>query len=210
MEFFQCSEIQQEEHFMRNENKDWKPEVGKTAWAMFGCCCQQVSVTKVKEVEYFGEDTVWIEAPGFGERTMQVELLHPTHWEALKSIKVYDLQGNEVLPPPRRSVEEVIDEYKKSPEYAERRKVEGRALQIMLSDEAARMNWSWDDCMRMASENPAIPDHTHLLHHFVGVCSECGKSIELDPPTSDAMTKLATTAYSMDLSYKPEREGDGC
>ena len=75
---------------------------------------------------------------------------------------------------------------------------------------AARMNWTWDDCMRMASENPAIPDHTHLLHHFVGVCSECGKPIELDPPTSEAMTKLATTAYSMDLSYKPEREGDGC
>ena len=203
---------------MRNENKDWKPEVGKTAWLFGNKRITLVSIVKKKRSSAWkkGSDPAMVSqytyhCQGGGVNDWFGKFgLFPTPEAALASIKVYDLQGNEVLPPPRRSVEEVIDEYKKSPEYAERRKVEGRALQIMLSDEAARMNWSWDDCMRMASENPAIPDHTHLLHHFVGVCSECGKSIELDPPTSDAMTKLATTAYSMDLSYKPEREGDGC
>ena len=296
MEFFQCSEIQQEEHFMRNENKDWKPEVGKTAWLFGNKRITLVSIVKKKRSSAWkkGSDPAMVSqytyhCQGGGVNDWFGKFgLFPTPEAALASIKVYDLDGNEVLPPRRRSVEEVIEEYKQSPEYADRREKEKMYIPLLTDSENKAMmasrgwhsiNYPCDDPSQavafcetvdlnevlrewmetpivftstskqryeqalrtiaekaefffvdanypdpaeligqleeiakksLAGENPVIPDHTHLLHHFVGVCSECGKSIELDPPTTEAMTKLATTAYSMDLSYKPEREGNGC
>ncbi len=128
----------------------WKPEVGKTAWAVRGNSVQHVEITKISG------DMVWNTSKGWGEVWTVPFGLFPTAEAALASIKVYDLEGNEVLPPPRRSVQEIIDEYKESPEYAARREIENRAFRIMLSDEAGMMNWSFDDCMRMAEKEPNV------------------------------------------------------
>jgi hypothetical protein len=77
----------------------WRPEAGKTAWMMAGCCCIEVAITGVEEIDGFGHDNIKIEAKGFGERSVQEALLHPSAESALASIRVYDISGKEAEAP---------------------------------------------------------------------------------------------------------------
>ncbi len=69
----------------------WKPEVGKTAWAVRGNSVQHVEITKISG------DMVWNTSKGWGEVWTVPFGLFPTAEAALASIKVYDLEGNEVV-----------------------------------------------------------------------------------------------------------------
>lgn len=77
---------------MNTENKDWKPEVGKTAWLMAGSRLQEV-----KCLGNFWSDEIEVLFPGFGKRHVKICLLFPTAEAALASIKVYDIHGKEVV-----------------------------------------------------------------------------------------------------------------
>ena len=76
-----------------SESKEWKPEVGHTAW-YFDPNERQViraaTVTGRSEVNY---DHYWLKHATVRHYT----LLFPTAEAALASIKVYDLEGNEVV-----------------------------------------------------------------------------------------------------------------
>ena len=83
---------------METENKDWKPEVGKTAWL--------ASAHNVMQLEIIEEG---ISAPpsfrckGMGfDAFIFAYKLFPTPEAALASIKVYDLEGKEVVIPRAR------------------------------------------------------------------------------------------------------------
>jgi len=81
-----------------NEKLDWKPEIGKTAWLMAGNSLTEVMV--LGEFHNIGGG-YRIGYRGCVERLCATHLLFPTPEEALASIRVYDLEGKEVLIPPR-------------------------------------------------------------------------------------------------------------
>jgi len=78
---------------MENENKDWKPEVGKTVWYLSGLVCQEVKVLGI----------YWHKAnlgnPDLFVLNADISELFPTPEAALASIKIYDLEGKEVVIP---------------------------------------------------------------------------------------------------------------
>ena len=88
---------------METENKDWKPEVGKTAWIVsWRSCISKVLINSIKNtgtglrIEYTEHGAIrgdiLIKS---GERLT----FFPTPKAALASIKVYDLEGKEVVIP---------------------------------------------------------------------------------------------------------------
>ena len=92
---------------METENKDWKPEVGKTAWTVRtedGSFSSEVYEVVVKFLDRHSEDFVWCLSHGWGTSSYRKASLFPTPEAALASIKIYDLEGKEVLIP-RASVE---------------------------------------------------------------------------------------------------------
>lgn len=86
-----------------SENKDWKPEVGKTA-----CVVVFNNVYEMLITEILGEDspkpgykgTIW-QNPWTNECNPEISSrdIYPTAEAALASIKVYDLEGKEVVIP---------------------------------------------------------------------------------------------------------------
>jgi len=72
-------------------DKEWKPEVGKTAWIVrYGTCREGF-------VDYLDDDVAQISMIGFTRLELKPSCLFPTAEAALASIKVYDLEGNEVV-----------------------------------------------------------------------------------------------------------------
>ena len=90
-----------------SESKEWKPEVGKTAWGVVGVHIYQYTIVG----ECRGSEMVAISPNNSdfrGERYVHRHLIYPTALDALKSIKVYDLEGNEVVV--SRAQDKIIDE----------------------------------------------------------------------------------------------------
>jgi hypothetical protein len=81
---------------METENKDWKPEVGKTAWVILAMDVHEVNVTNVTAFGYYT-----VSSERWNEHDMPAEWVFPTPEAALASIKIYDLEGKEVVIPPR-------------------------------------------------------------------------------------------------------------
>ena len=86
-----------------NENKDWKPEVGKTAWLKTNHDIKLVKINEHFELsnqfEVQDRTSFWIETS---------RRLFPTPEAALASIKIYDLEGKEVVIP--RAQDKIIIE----------------------------------------------------------------------------------------------------
>jgi len=134
---------------METESKAWIPEVGKTAWV--------VSENRVKEVMVLKEPIHGSNLHFVQDDRIKFSIgkLFPTPEAALASIKIYDLEGKEVLIP-RAELQYPKDE------------VESRALRIMLTDEAGMLNYSWEQCLAMARRE-------------IGVgAAICGKSDETE------------------------------
>ena len=96
---------------METENKDWKPEVGKTAWTVRtedGSFSSEVYEVVVKFLDRHSEDFVWCLSHGWGTSSYRKASLFPTPEAALASIKIYDLEGKEVVIP--RAQDKIIDE----------------------------------------------------------------------------------------------------
>jgi len=86
---------------METENKDWKPEVGKTAWIVFGENVYEAIVSRENESSYkqwYMSNSTDQKKGGFG--WMDTRDIFPTAEAAYNSfvsgIKIYDLEGNEV------------------------------------------------------------------------------------------------------------------
>ena len=96
---------------METENKDWKPEVGKTAWYFCGMTNKRVfcaTVLSLDENEQVGKTAI-VDGPVDGNRLLNVRYLYPSMEAALASIKIYDLEGKEVVIPRARSIFEGDD-----------------------------------------------------------------------------------------------------
>ena len=84
---------------METENKDWKPEVGKTAWYFCGMTNKRVfcaTVLSLDENEQVGKTAI-VDGPVDGNRLLNVRYLYPSMEAALASIKIYDLEGKEAV-----------------------------------------------------------------------------------------------------------------
>ena len=95
---------------METENKDWKPEVGKTAWYFCGMTNKRVfcaTVLSLDENEQVGKTAI-VDGPVDGNRLLNVRYLYPSMEAALASIKIYDLEGKEVVIP--RAQDKIIIE----------------------------------------------------------------------------------------------------
>ena len=96
---------------MENENKDWKPEVGKTAWLKrYSDKIEQVMITAdyttklhYKQMIQIGEGEV---AEYYSAQDRDYFFESPE--AALASIKIYDLEGKEVVIP--RAQDKIIIE----------------------------------------------------------------------------------------------------
>ena len=141
---------------METENKDkWTPEVGKTAWFFLSRNEMRIVQGTVEKMHVTTPTALMSGKNTYALLQVTLEDLFPTAEAALQSIKVYDLEGKEVVIPRAR-----VD----------------------------------------------LPDHTHLLNHFSGVCTECGKTIELDPETWESLGKIAKLAYTMEVPCDPVAE----
>jgi RNA polymerase-binding transcription factor DksA len=228
-----------------SENKeDWKPEVGKTAWILETPLGQMHVDKTINLRQGIFEDCD-------GELKFQYKLgshcalitgafqqmLYPTAEAALASIKVYDLEGKEVVLP---RVEEKTVPYDmcmnflkmKDDIYEQFRSRTLEAMQSIHADVKASISKHTSLALKeevsfkvvISEENRSEPilDHTHLMHHFQGICTECGKTIDPDHGTvegteidhhevdDETIGKIAKLVYSMDLSYKPDRREGGC
>ena len=88
---------------METENKDWKPEVGKTAWFVGLNSVYEILITDVLWEESqnpWYKGTIWFH-PLTSEYNAEIGTwdIFPTSEAALASIKIYDLEGKEVLIP---------------------------------------------------------------------------------------------------------------
>ena len=95
---------------MSNEKLDWKPEVGKTAWYFCGMTNKRVfcaTVLSLDENEQVGKTAI-VDGPVDGNRLLNVRYLYPSMEAALASIKIYDLEGKEVVIP--RAQDKIIIE----------------------------------------------------------------------------------------------------
>ena len=95
---------------METENKDWKPEVGKTAWYFCGMTNKRAfcaTVLSLDENEQVGKTAI-VDGPVDGNRLLNVRYLYPSMEAALASIKIYDLEGKEVVIP--RAQDKIIIE----------------------------------------------------------------------------------------------------
>ena len=168
---------------METENKDWKPEVGKTAWYNYhdgskGNEIREVMVDREENVLGSISFSVYSKKYGMSWDYVGLGEIFPTPEAALASIKIYDLEGKEVVIPRARPIfdgkhlhrflrdeagqhEPWIDKLKKGWEVFEAYKaskgaqkpwdeVESRALRIMFTDEAGMLNYSWEQCLAMA------------------------------------------------------------
>ena len=89
---------------METENKDWKPEVGKTAWQLIGKTLRHVEIYGIGAMEPSNPNLAAFlrNAQGnLGATSMSAvgDYLFPTAEAALASIKIYDLEGKEVVIP---------------------------------------------------------------------------------------------------------------
>ena len=91
---------------METENKDWKPEVGKTVWYFCGMTNKRVfcaTVLSLDENDQVGKTAI-VDGPVDGNRLINVRYLYPSMEAALASIKIYDLEGKEVMIPRARPI----------------------------------------------------------------------------------------------------------
>ena len=86
---------------METENKDWKPEVGKTAWFMANDMIKQVLC--IKDGKELLHNSFAAEVDG-RNTWLRKSQLFPTPEAALASIKIYDLEGKEVVIPRARPI----------------------------------------------------------------------------------------------------------
>ena len=91
---------------METENKDWKPEVGKTAWYNYHDGSKGNEIREVivdREENVLGSTSFSVYSKKYGMSWDYVGLgeIFPTPEAALASIKIYDLEGKEVVIPPR-------------------------------------------------------------------------------------------------------------
>ena len=94
---------------METENKDWKPKVGDVVWRFLRGDGMRLKAFKIKSFNRFAEgekyalmemdDTQW---------PIDLDSLFPTPEAALASIKIYDLEGKEVVIP--RAQDKIIIE----------------------------------------------------------------------------------------------------
>lgn len=102
---------------METENKDWKPEVGDVVWRFLRGDGMRLKAFRIKSFNRFADgdkyallemdDTQW---------PIQLDSIFPTPEAALTSIRVYDLEGKEVLIPhaaPDFSLDEMVDFFNK-------------------------------------------------------------------------------------------------
>jgi len=91
---------------METENKDWKPEVGGKAWIVWASTFQFCEIRQVvvgKEIRSLGATYFDVSSQmngGFCE-TKHIDSIFPTIEKAQESFEVYDLEGKEVVIPPR-------------------------------------------------------------------------------------------------------------
>ena len=139
---------------------------------------------KIKSFNRFAEDEKYaLMEMDDTQWPIDLDSLFPTPEAALASIKIYDLEGKEVVIPraePVFSLDEMVEFFNKwikiegnmklfleaqlkqrpNPisigKYIDRARdivnsdVEARAMQMMLSDEAGMMNYTWEQCLEMA------------------------------------------------------------
>ncbi len=89
---------------METENKDWKPEVGKTAWYNYHDGSKGNEIREVivdREENVLGSTSFSVYSKKYGMSWDYVGLgeIFPTPEAALASIKIYDLEGKEVVIP---------------------------------------------------------------------------------------------------------------
>ena len=89
---------------METENKDWKPEVGKTAWYFDPNKRLLIRGARITGKSESNDDFYRLNHGLLQHRT----LLFPTPEAALASIKIYDLEGKEVVIP--RAQDKIIIE----------------------------------------------------------------------------------------------------
>ena len=97
-----------------NEKLDWKPEVGKTAWYNYHDGSKGNEIREVivdREENVLGSTSFSVYSKKYGMSWDYVGLgeIFPTPEAALASIKIYDLEGKEVLIPRARSIFEGDD-----------------------------------------------------------------------------------------------------
>jgi hypothetical protein len=80
---------------METENKDWKPEVGKTAWYFDPNEKNVIREGNITDRSEVNSDHYWL----LGSLVRHYTLLFPSPEAALASIKIYDLEGKEVVIP---------------------------------------------------------------------------------------------------------------
>ena len=98
---------------METENKDWKPEVGKTAWYNYHDGSKGNEIREVivdREENVLGSTSFSVYSKKYGMSWDYVGLgeIFPTPEAALASIKIYDLEGKEVVIP--RAQDKIIIE----------------------------------------------------------------------------------------------------
>ena len=84
---------------METENKDWKPEVGKTAWLKrYPYTIEQVMIIADGSTKLHYRQNYSIGEGEFVEHTsaQDRDYFFESPEAALASIKIYDLEGNEV------------------------------------------------------------------------------------------------------------------
>jgi hypothetical protein len=85
---------------METETKDWKPEVGKTAWIVALSDNGYVIVEgTVKSTSTGYNGYCHVDSVYFGHSHCHPKSIFPTPEAALASIKIYDLEGKEVVIP---------------------------------------------------------------------------------------------------------------
>ena len=97
---------------METENKDWKPEVGKTAWLKrYSDKIEQVMITADYTTKLHYKQMIQIGEGGVAEyySAQDRDYFFESPEAALASIKIYDLEGKEVLIPRARSIFEGDD-----------------------------------------------------------------------------------------------------
>ena len=90
---------------METENKDWKPKVGDVVWTFLRGDGMRLKAFKIKSFNRFAEDEKYaLMEMDDTQWPIDLDSLFPTPEAALASIKIYDLEGKEVMIPRARPI----------------------------------------------------------------------------------------------------------
>ena len=140
---------------METENKDWKPEVGKTAWYFDPNKRLLIREARITGKSESNDDFYRLNHGLLQHRT----LLYPTVEAALASIKIYDLEGKEVV------ITRAIHFSGICSECGSSIAIDGKQANAMDKPVEAAYNMELGDISRVQGKRPflqEIPEYRHM------------------------------------------------